>query len=204
MQLGSIVLYALVGTVAAVVLTACGSVKGNQIVQVPKDGPTARLRVITPSTYGTNVNIRGYPGKDCIQGLEGGGNILNLAAVTTFIESRSGQTIGMPLSEKSGPQYKTTEIAVAGDKWFALSLDGYWGGGKYVSGGYEYTIPVGRCARAVTFLPKAGEDYEVFFDGTGGSSCSVSGSRLVSAAPSAPRAEHIEALELTPTVSCNK
>jgi hypothetical protein len=203
MQIEWVVQYALAGTLA-VVLTSCGSIKGNQPIPEPKDGPTARLRVVTPSTYGTNVNIRGYPGKDCTQGLDGGGNILNLALVTTLVESRSGQTIGMPPSDKTGSQYRATEITVPGDKWFALSLIGYWGGAKYISGGYEHTMPLQACGRAVTFVPKAGEDYEVFFDGTAGPNCSVSASRLVGAAPGSPNAIHLEPIELTPTISCSR
>lgn len=202
MQAGSIVRGALVGTAVVVALAGCGNIPGNKTVPEPTAGPLARVRVVTPSAYGTNVNVRGYPGRDCAEGLSGGGNILNLAGITALIASRTGQTIGMPLSDKTGPNYKATEITVAGDQPYALSLEGWWGGEEYLRGGLTYVKPVQVCARAVTFVPKAGADYEVFFDGTAGPNCRVLGSQLVGKVDGSPVAAHLESLDLTPTTLC--
>jgi hypothetical protein len=184
------------------VLTACGSIPGNQPIPEPKDGQLARIRVLTPSAYGTNVNVRGYPGRDCAQGLSGGGNILNLASVTALIGTRTGQTIGMPVSDKTGPDYKATEISVTAGQPFALSLEGWWGGEEYVVGLVKYKRPVETCSRAVTFVPKAGADYEVLFSGTAGPDCAVVGSQLIGKTAGSAMAGHIQFVELAPTTLC--
>jgi len=183
-------------------MTACTNIPGNKAVPEPPGGPTARVRVVTPSIYGTNVNVRGYPGRDCAEGLSGGGNILNLAGFTGLVVSRTGQTVGMPLSDKAGPSYKATEITVAAGQPFALSLEGWWGGQTYTALGATYIQPVEVCARAVTFVPQTGVDYEVFFDGTNGPQCSVLGSRLVGQQPGSRLASHTEPVELTATGLC--
>ena len=193
---------ACVGATLVVALTGCGSIPGNKPVPEPKDGPLARVRVVTSSTYGTNVNVRGYPGRDCAEGLSGGGNILNLASITALVASRTGQTIGMPVSDKTGADYKTTEITVAGGQPLALSLEGWWGGEEYYVGLLKYKKPVETCSRAVSFVPKAGADYEVFFDGTAGPDCRVLGSQLVGKTAGSNRAAHTEVVELTPTTLC--
>jgi hypothetical protein len=190
------------GIVTLSALTACDSIPGNNPIPEPKNGPVARVRVITPSAYGTNVNVRGYPGRDCAEGLSGGGNILNLAGVTALIGTRTGQTIGMPVSDKTGPDYKATEITVAGGQPFALSLEGWWGGEEYVVGLVKYKQPVQTCSRAVTFVPKAGADYEVLFSGTAGPDCAVVGSQLVGKTTGTAMAEHMEVVALAPTTLC--
>ncbi len=202
MQFGTTGARILVTTTLVAAMAGCVSIPGNKVVPEPTGGPVARVRVVTPSAYGSNVNVRGYPGRDCAEGLSGGGNILNLAAITALVTSRTGQTIGMPTSDKTGPEYKTTEITVAGDRPFALSLEGWWGGEEYTVGLMKYKKPVETCSRAVSFVPKAGADYEILFSGTAGPNCAVVGSQLIGKTAGSAMAAQLEAVELTPTTLC--
>lgn len=202
MQIGTMGWRVGLGATLVAALAGCISIPGNKVVPEPKEGQLARVRVVTSSTYGTNVNVRGYPGRDCAEGLSGGGNVLNLASITGLIASRTGQTIGMPVSDKTGPDYKATEISVAGGQPFALSLEAWWGGEEYYVGLTKYVKPVQLCARAVSFVPKAGADYEVLFSGTTGPDCTVVGSQLVGRMAGSTMADHLEGVELTPATLC--
>jgi uncharacterized protein YceK len=171
--------------VFAVVLSGCSSIlKGNVVVQEPKEGPRARVRVVVSTTILNHVAVRAYPNSECIEyGSPGNGMVVN--SQIGFEANLNGQKIGMPKTVLSSkPRTNQAEVFVAANQPILFWYRGPDRSYIYPKTRTLYSRP--SCVISITFIPEAGADYELEFAIKSADDCSYNATRLNSPDSSTP------------------
>lgn len=162
----------LVAALASVLPVACASVP--QLEEIT--GPRAQVRVVT--FPGTNTALQDWSEKTCNSGSGRAFAIIGPNANALY-DQGAGRRVGMPLIEDFPPK-QVTELEVPATGRYYLEMKS-----PSISGAFGTTLLYSWCVRQISFLPEAGQMYEVVYrtgaDPLAKGSCSVEMVKVVSA-----------------------
>lgn len=166
-------------------LSGCSALRSNVALEQPKEGPRARVRVITPSVFNEYRGVRAYPNQACIADNKAPGNGNVVGTQFGFEKSLTGQKLGMPESASSVKEDNNqAEVFVAANQPITFKYLKPDSASVTVIAGFKSTVRLPGCIAAVSFIPEAGADYELVFGDDSSKGCGYSSTRL-----SAPTSE---------------
>ncbi|APO97034.1 hypothetical protein [Xanthomonas vesicatoria] len=159
----------LILTALMMLLAGCGAIRSSAIslstFDEPRDGPRARLRLVTERPAPEL-----YPNRSCIGGNIQGAGIAPSSRPGPF-GTGSGQKIGIPAVAVSGGRFVTEAHLRAGEP-ITLSLSA----GGCMDNRCSLNTPL--CTVSRSFVPQAGQDYVATIFSRG-PECEVEVSRIV-------------------------